>query len=1149
MKRQPERVLRCLRRVANIEARMESDQALLRRFLAQHDEAAFAVLMRRHGPMVLRVARRTLQNEHDAEDVLQATFLVLTRKAQTVRRQESLASWLHGVSYRLALKVRGTAAQRRQREQRAEAKTVAPPLAQITVQEAQAILDEELSRLPDKFRAPIVLCCLEGLARDEASHQLGCPVSVLKSRLAQGRVRLRQRLVGRGLTLPGGLGAVLLLEGVVGGAVPQALIVATTRAARTMAAGGAASAAVSSSVAALMDGATTAVLTGKAKALATFVVALGLLVAGLGVAHQQASERPGAEPGVAPARAVINQEKLEAKNRGPARTDVHGDALPTDALARLGTLRQRAADAHVAVSADGKDIITVGTSLTVRVWDASTGELRSLRQLADAGVYRTFLSPHGKYLLTDSYYPDEGHRLGVWDLAAGKLVHTRSRPRRTSIEGAAFSPDERRVAIAETTNSMRSHHIRVWDLEPGQVRTLHEYDKQYTAFYFDPVVQFSPDSSKLVAIQRDKMMRCWDVATGQLAWEAPTRYNQPHFCFTSDSKTIVSTSDEPLDVATGKRTPWKTRPPQELFPVGCSPDGRLLAFLTLQQGILFWEIATGKTALEVRKDDHDDSRRFVPSKPPTNFAFTPDSTGFIWRSDVIQRWDLADGKPAFPQTRAWGHTEAVAKLVFAPDGKLLASAGRYDRVLLWDVASARPLFTIPGGFNRHLAFAPDGKHLLTPLSRGKTVLGMWDTSTGQVARGFELADPKEFGMTSGDTELRTTSDGKKILMLTFKNGRRGDESVLTVWDTISGACLRHEVVPWGQESALTPDGESVLALDSPSGDVVLRAVGSAAARWKLPLARPKGLNTAHDCDLCLSADGRLFAARVRFYEIATGARSHDDLRIGDTATGRQWLRLPVVGPAVFDFSADGRLFALAGADGVRFWEIASGKQAGFLPAHNRDALPAGHAFATALAFAPDGRTLATGHADTTILLWDVTFRKGAARTQLADADRNALWSDLAGESAAAAQAAFWRFVDDPEPSVAFLRMRLQPMTAAAPEVTRPLLADLNSDQFKVRAAAERQLRALGERAEPALRQALKTSSSLETIRRIEALLTALESSGPLAGEPLRGIRTVQVLEQIGSQTSRRALDELAKGVPSARLTRAARESLERMRKQ
>src|SRR5690242_16411189 len=193
-------LLRHIRTVAAPAAGL-SDRELVERFAAGRDEAAFAALLLRHGPMVLCVCRRVLADWHDAEDAFQATFLVLARKAGSLRAGGSVAGWLHGVAYRLALKARVSAARRREREGRAAARPPGDPLAEVSVREAQAILDDELARLPEKFRAPLVLCCLEGLARDEAAARLGWPAGLLKSRLEQARERLRGRLARRGLAL------------------------------------------------------------------------------------------------------------------------------------------------------------------------------------------------------------------------------------------------------------------------------------------------------------------------------------------------------------------------------------------------------------------------------------------------------------------------------------------------------------------------------------------------------------------------------------------------------------------------------------------------------------------------------------------------------------------------------------------------------------------------------------------------------------------------------------------------------------------------------------------------------------------------------------------------------------------------------------
>src|SRR5262249_50257311 len=140
----------------------DTDERLLERFTLHRDESAFAALVRRHGPMVLGVCRRVLHDEHDAEDAFQATFLVLARKSATIRKRGSLDSWLYGVAYRIALKAKSAAVRRRARERQAAKMALADPSAELAWRDLNPVLDEELNRLPEKYRVPLVLCYLNG---------------------------------------------------------------------------------------------------------------------------------------------------------------------------------------------------------------------------------------------------------------------------------------------------------------------------------------------------------------------------------------------------------------------------------------------------------------------------------------------------------------------------------------------------------------------------------------------------------------------------------------------------------------------------------------------------------------------------------------------------------------------------------------------------------------------------------------------------------------------------------------------------------------------------------------------------------------------------------------------------------------------------
>jgi len=198
-------VMRVIRSTAESSGSGPSDRELLRRFAAGDDQAAFAALVRRHGPLVLGVCRRVLPNLQDAEDACQATFLVLAKKAESNRWQPSIANWLYATARKVAANARIAARRRARRESRAAVPEAVQPVDQMTGRELLATLDEELDKLPSRYREPLLLCYLEGLTRDEAAHRLHTPAATLKTRLERGRKRLGAALTRRGCVLGAGL--------------------------------------------------------------------------------------------------------------------------------------------------------------------------------------------------------------------------------------------------------------------------------------------------------------------------------------------------------------------------------------------------------------------------------------------------------------------------------------------------------------------------------------------------------------------------------------------------------------------------------------------------------------------------------------------------------------------------------------------------------------------------------------------------------------------------------------------------------------------------------------------------------------------------------------------------------------------------------
>jgi RNA polymerase sigma factor (sigma-70 family) len=214
-----------------------SDGELLERFVARRDEPAFEAIVRRHGSMVLGVCRRVLRDHHDAEDAFQATFLVLARKAGTVRPGSMLPNWLYGVAHQTSIKARAINARRKLRERQVAAMPEPQTGPQQRGDDLRGLIDRELNRLPAKYRAPVILCDLEGLGHKEAALRLGWPIGTVSGRLSRARAMLARRLTGRGLALPAGLLAVGLGEAAASAAVPPPLTHRTIQAALPFALG------------------------------------------------------------------------------------------------------------------------------------------------------------------------------------------------------------------------------------------------------------------------------------------------------------------------------------------------------------------------------------------------------------------------------------------------------------------------------------------------------------------------------------------------------------------------------------------------------------------------------------------------------------------------------------------------------------------------------------------------------------------------------------------------------------------------------------------------------------------------------------------------------------------------------------------------
>jgi RNA polymerase sigma-70 factor (ECF subfamily) len=265
-----------------------TDGQLLGAFVERRDGAAFAALVRRHGPMVWAVCRRLLPH-HDAEDAFQAAFLILVRKATSLEPREKVGNWLYGVAHHTALLARRTTTRRNRREKQTT-ELPEPALREKDLwSDLQPLVDEELSRLPEKYRTVLVLCDLEGNTRTEAARRLGVPDGSVASRLARARASLAKRLARRGVTLSGGLLAGLQAQGRALAVMPPSIVSATVSAARVLAAG---TGSVGAKITELTNGVLNTMLLNKLKSVIAVSLVVLACIGGFVIVLPLAAEQP-----------------------------------------------------------------------------------------------------------------------------------------------------------------------------------------------------------------------------------------------------------------------------------------------------------------------------------------------------------------------------------------------------------------------------------------------------------------------------------------------------------------------------------------------------------------------------------------------------------------------------------------------------------------------------------------------------------------------------------------------------------------------------------------------------------------------------------------------------------------------------------------
>lgn len=845
------------------------------------------------------------------------------------------------------------------------------------------------------------------------------------------------------------------------------------------------------------------------------VLGMAAFVAGAGLLARH-TPAPAAVESAAPS---LPSEKPSDKRQ--IRRDQHGDPLPAEAIARLGTMRLRHAYGArtLAFTSDGKELVSYSDYDGLRIWDSATGrQLRYHKTLNPSGAGA--LSPDGKLLVMIMYdgKVEQGY-MALTNVATGRVRRFGKR----HAMWFRFSLDGRFLAAFGMAGE-----IEVWDTASRRLlQTLKGHkDRVLHAI-------FSADGQTLISGSDDKTIRFWDTATGKERRKIETDRGTIKLALSPDGKVLASLGaakmvEKPnanttyiswrtdefvrlLDVATGKET-RRLGPDKDAFQeLVFAPDGKTI-FTVSGKSLGAWDAATGR-----------ELRRYSGFEGvPFSFALSPDGK-MVAAEDgrgVIRQIDVASGKDLVP---VHGHQGRIGAVAVTPDGRAVLTASWDGTLRFWDPRTGRQL--------RRRTLPEDSHPLFQGFFRDDRTYLV--TKADKTSRLYDLATGKELAVLRGHTVdwgFALSPDRQTLVSVD------ADRKTVRLLDPPTGETLRvlGKIEPNVSNLFFTAAGRDLLVW---GGDKTIRvwnlATGKKTRQVSVSTERPATPDSALPWCGVLSPDGQLLAFR----------EWDSTIYLVDVASGRVASRFAAPGlPGSFTFSPDGKTLAWVYNSIIHLGEIATGRERHRLLGHDGGL--------AVLAFSADGKRLVSGAGNTTAIVWDLTGRLAAGDKwdePLSEEELGKHWNALAGDDAVAGWRAMQRLTSDPTRSVPYLSQRLRPVPAVAEKRLARLIADLDGDEFAVREKASAELEKLGEPARHTLRQALAARPTLEMRRRLEKLIDKLERErwSP-TGHRLRAWRALEVLERAGTSEAKRLLAALAGGAPEARLTREAQAVLERL---